>query len=70
MYLAACKVEFQPFTVVLTADVFQLFIKWHELMGWLGWASLLRSIYFLNQETKYTAGKSMLRSIIFHKRQL
>ena len=27
MYHAACKVEFQPFTVVLTADVFQLFIK-------------------------------------------
>ena len=24
MYHAACKVEFQPFTVVLTADVFQL----------------------------------------------
>ena len=27
MYHAACKVEFQPFTVVLTAEVFQLFIK-------------------------------------------
>ena len=27
MYHAACKVEFQPFTVVLTADVFQLFTK-------------------------------------------
>ena len=27
MYHAACKVEFQPFTVVLTADVFELFIK-------------------------------------------
>ena len=27
MYHAACKVEFQPLTVVLTADVFQLFIK-------------------------------------------
>ena len=27
MYHAACKVEFQPFAVVLTADVFQLFIK-------------------------------------------
>ena len=24
---AACKVEFQPFTVVLTADVFQNFIE-------------------------------------------
>ena len=27
MYHAACKVEFKPFTVVLTADVFQLLIK-------------------------------------------
>ena len=27
MYHAACKVEFQLFTVVLTADVFQLFTK-------------------------------------------
>ena len=27
MYHAACKVEFQPFAVVLTADVFQLFTK-------------------------------------------
>ena len=27
MYHAACKVEFQPLAVVLTADVFQLFIK-------------------------------------------
>ena len=27
MYRAACKVEFRPFTVVLTADVFQLLIK-------------------------------------------
>ena len=27
MYHAACKVEFQPFTVVLTADVFQLLYK-------------------------------------------
>ena len=27
MYHAACKVEFQPFTVLLTADVFQFFIK-------------------------------------------
>ena len=27
MYHAACKVEFQPFTVVLTADVFQFFKK-------------------------------------------
>ena len=27
MYHAACKVEFQPFTVVLTVDVLQLFIN-------------------------------------------
>ena len=27
MYHAACNVEFQPFTVVLTADVFQSFMK-------------------------------------------
>ena len=27
MYHAACKVEFQPLPVVLTADVFQLLIK-------------------------------------------
>ena len=27
MYHAARKVEFQPFTVLLTADVFQFFIK-------------------------------------------
>ena len=32
-YYAACKVELQPFnqTVVLTADVFQLFIKTHPI---------------------------------------
>ena len=29
MYHAACKVEFQPFTVVLTADVFQLFTNYY-----------------------------------------
>ena len=28
MYHAACKVEFQLFTVVLTADVFQLFTSY------------------------------------------
>ena len=28
MYHAACKVEFQPFTVVLTADVFNFLLKY------------------------------------------
>ena len=37
MYHAACKIEFQPFTVVLTADVFQLFIKlFIKKMRWGG----------------------------------
>ena len=32
MYHAAYKVEFQPFTVVLTADVFPLFVKFGEFV--------------------------------------
>ena len=37
MYHAAGKIEFQPFTVVLTADVFQLFIKlFIKKMRWGG----------------------------------
>ena len=34
MYHAACKVEFQPFTVLLTADVFQLFIRAKRVSNW------------------------------------
>ena len=33
MYHAACKVEFQPFKRLLTADVFQLFIKFSSKSG-------------------------------------
>ena len=45
MYHAACKVAFQPFTVVLTADVFKLFIK---LRKYIFTADVLHYFYEIN----------------------
>ena len=54
MYNAACKVEFQPFTVVLTADVFQLFDSTQQTQQTIHgvWSSTAGT--YVSRPVKYT----------------
>ena len=65
MYHAACKVEFQPFTVVLTADVFQLFIKLFTTIPYLVLIIRTRRMYHAACKVEFQPFTVVLTADVF-----